>query len=470
MSNTGIPFTNRYADERIDKLRTIGRLTPRSRFANWKPVTEPEMLGFFGVIINMGLIQLPTLESYWNSSWIGKIPFFGRAFQRNRFEQIFWMLHVSKDDPLQPGKKINKIKDVLDLLINNFQQGYSPTRNLSVDETMVGFRGRFSSKQYMPTKPTKYGIKAFTLAESQHGYMMNILVYTGADTLESSDSAFSLLPQPARIVMHLLHPYLGKGHTVITDRYYTSLPLAMALNAQNTSFIGTVVKSRVDLPDPIRSPSLRLANDEIVAYRTDRLLALGWRAAQKKKPLFIVSTESCAKPVSVRSVATGRIAQKPLVVDEYNHSMNGVDKADQYTVYYSFIRRSHKWWRKLFFWLFEVTLVNSFILYQTTVSNPLTHFKYRQSIVDSLVSCHLATASPRPRIGRRRKHQVVDSEDPERFNLHLGHFPKRGTQRECVVCSDTKHGTRKRTSFFCKGCPSSPSLCPDTCFEIYHTP
>ena len=145
---------------------------------------------------------------------------------------------------------------------------------------MVGFRGRFSSKQYMPSKPTKYGIKSFTLADSTHGYVMNCLVYTGADTLENSNSAYSLLPQPARIVLHLVEPYLGKGQTtVITDRYYTSLPLAMT---HNTSFIGTVIKNRVDLPDAIRSPSFCLANDEIVAYRTDRLLSLGWRAAQKR--------------------------------------------------------------------------------------------------------------------------------------------------------------------------------------------
>ena len=149
---------------------------------------------------------------------------------------------------------------------------------------------------------------------------------------------------------------------MITDRYYTSLPLAMTLNA---SFIGTVIKNRVDLPDAIRSPSFRLANDEIVAYRTDCLLSLGWQAAQKNKPLFILSTESSANPIPVTAVATGRTAIKPTVVNDYNWSMNGVDKADQHTVYYSFIRRSHKWW---VFWLFEVTLVNSYILYQLTLS------------------------------------------------------------------------------------------------------
>ena len=64
---------------------------------------------------------------------------------------------------------------------------------------MVGFRGRFGPKQYMPDKPTKYGIKAFTLAESEHGYVLDILVFTGSDTLASANPDYSTLPQPARV-------------------------------------------------------------------------------------------------------------------------------------------------------------------------------------------------------------------------------------------------------------------------------
>ena len=324
----------------------------------------------------------------------------------------------------------------------------------------------------MPAKPNKYGIKAFTLADSTNGYILNCLIYTGRDTLDTADVAYCLLPQPARIVLHLLEPYIGKGHTVITDRYYTSLPLAITLEQHNTGFIGTAIKSRIDLPDTIRSPSFRLSNDEIVAFRSNRLLAVGWRAAQKKKPVIMLSTESCAQPTTVTAAATRRTSVKPKVVDDYNRSMNGVDKADQYTVYYSFIRKSVKWWRKLFFWLFEVTVVNSYILYSTNTPNPSTHLQFRQSLVEALVSCHLVSAPPRPRLGRPRKrsHSASASVAPERFNLQLGHFPMRGTTKECVFCSDAAHGARKRTSVCCKACPGNPNLCVDSCFELYHTP
>ena len=47
---------------------------------------------------------------------------------------------------------------------------------------MVGLLGRFGAKQYIPNKQTKYGVKAFTLADSTNGYILVILLYTGGDT------------------------------------------------------------------------------------------------------------------------------------------------------------------------------------------------------------------------------------------------------------------------------------------------
>ena len=45
--------------------------------------------------------------------------------------------------------------------------------------------------------------------------------------------------------------------------------------------------------------------------------------------------------------------------------MNNVDRLDQLMSYYSFLRRSVKWWRKVLFWLLEVAVVNEYILYMS---------------------------------------------------------------------------------------------------------
>ena len=197
------------------------------------------MSGFFSIILNMGLVEMPHLQDYWSTSWVSEVPFFGKLMCRDRFNLIFWLLHVSCESDGATPRRIDKVKNVLDMLIPKFQASYNPSHSLSVDETMVGFRGRFGAKQYIPSKPKKYGIKAFTMADSDHGYLLNILVYTGADTLVDADQCYSLQPQPARVVLHLLSPYLDKGYHVYTDRYYTSLPLAKALSDRATAFTGT---------------------------------------------------------------------------------------------------------------------------------------------------------------------------------------------------------------------------------------
>ena len=118
-----------------------------------------------------------------------------------------------------------------------------------------------------------------------------------------------------------------------------------------------------------------------------------------------------------------------------------------------------------FFWLFEVTTVNSYILYKLSVPSPVTHFQFRQSVINALTSRYLSTAPPRPRPGRPPKRSLCD---PERANTHQQHYLEKRQQRECVVCSNSGGNGRKRTMYYCAVCSSKPSLCPAPCFMKYH--
>lgn len=160
---------------------------------------------------------------------------------------------------------------------------------------------------------------------------------------------------------------------------------------------------------------------------------------------------------------------KPVVVHTYNQHMNGVDIADQHSVYYSFIRKTIKWWRKLFFWLLETAVVNSYVLHNRIVApTRANHLAYRRAIVESLASRYVTSAPPRRRLGRPRKRQRPDESNPERLNHQLHLLDRRTHLQECVVCSD-RATQRHRTQYFCKTCSDTPSLCPHPCFEHYHT-
>ena len=69
----------------------------------------------------------------------------------------------------------------LEQFIANFQEAYTPNQELSVDEATIGFKGRLSFIQYLPKKPTKWGMKAYVLADSSSGYVYNWRLYTGSE-------------------------------------------------------------------------------------------------------------------------------------------------------------------------------------------------------------------------------------------------------------------------------------------------
>ena len=80
----------------------------------------------------------------------------------------------------QPGyDPLFKLRPFLDPLLKSFQKAYHPGREVSIDESMIGFKGRLSFLQYMPKKPTKWGMKAFVLADrkTDYTYIQLAIVY-----------------------------------------------------------------------------------------------------------------------------------------------------------------------------------------------------------------------------------------------------------------------------------------------------
>ena len=101
-----------------------------------------------------------------------------------RFELLMKYFHLNNSEKQPPRgspdyDKIYKIRLFLDQLIESFQSVYVPNREIAVDESIIGYKGRLSWIQYMPKKPTKWGIKAWVLAESGSGYVWNFKLYTG---------------------------------------------------------------------------------------------------------------------------------------------------------------------------------------------------------------------------------------------------------------------------------------------------
>ena len=123
--------------------------------------------------------------SHCRSHWSTKFPFYNDTIRSimsgRRFELLMSYLHLD-DITQQPTRssplydKLYKVRPLLDKIVDSFK---SPHQHISVDETMIGFKGRLGWIQYMPKKPTKWGIKAWAMADSKTGYVSNFSIYTG---------------------------------------------------------------------------------------------------------------------------------------------------------------------------------------------------------------------------------------------------------------------------------------------------
>jgi hypothetical protein len=79
---------------------------------------------------------------------------------------------------------------------------------------------------------------------------------------------------------------------------------------------------------------------------------------------------------------------------DYNKYKTGVDRSDQMLSYYSFERKTIKWWKKLFFHLFDLAIVHTHILHTKSNKKNLSLEIFYKKVADGL----LASVSTEPQV------------------------------------------------------------------------
>ena len=105
---------------------------------------------------------------------------------RDRYEQISWCLYVanapeSERMPRSPTyDKLHKLWWMLDEVRDRFKGMWLPNQQMTVDESMVIYKGKYCPvRQYMPKKPIRFSIKVWTAADAISKYLWNFKVYYG---------------------------------------------------------------------------------------------------------------------------------------------------------------------------------------------------------------------------------------------------------------------------------------------------
>jgi len=117
---------------------------PRSRISPWKPVTSEEMLKFIGLIIHTRRIQLNRINYYWKKHHLFNLSCFSNYMGRDHYLLIMRNLHFSDNSAdSNDSDRLFKIRPLINYFNDKMNNVYYPGKELSLDESMVLWRGCF---------------------------------------------------------------------------------------------------------------------------------------------------------------------------------------------------------------------------------------------------------------------------------------------------------------------------------------
>lgn len=167
------------------------------------------------------------------------------------------------------------------------------------------------------------------------------------------------------------------------------------------------------------------------------------------------------------------VVVKPDSVLYYNNAKKGVDISDQMASYYTSLRKTLKWYRKLIIEIVCSTmLVNAWVIHQKFgAGKKLSILEFREQIIKEMISKPSTDNQPDdaaeeggPHAQRKPKHKLEKTEGK-----------LRDTRKSCRPCYDHFTTTEsaamarkksKRVNTFCSACEKP--MCLD-CFNTIHT-
>eukprot|EP00977_Amphora_coffeiformis_P007696 scaffold1690_cov182-Amphora_coffeaeformis.AAC.53 len=547
MTMTELFFPDSLMDEIVAKTNAYAasRLPPGQR----DEVTRAEILRFFAIYYYMGLVKLPNKRDYWRGGgdnlWPTNLPCL--SMTRDRFAYIWRNIHLvgateeaddedqdvdeDEDDdfdepediveeaesPVSPqGDEREDVEEEYDTkwyekarLFLEHLSGVSgrvcvrPGSRLSADEMMKRYKGRTGQKTKMKNKPIKEGYKFFALCDAETGYVYDMMPNGRLEKTTTHDVVMTLACMIPTSPNH--------NYVIGMDNYFTWAKVVTSLTEMGVGCVGTSRFERGWPPKEFRDIKDDRFNTLYTMVDKGKFLMARWidnnqvtmvtnvhKGDERIKRTRRKPRENSTNKGHLQQVwGDGYIREIeiPGMIDDYNHWMLGVDKADQLIAYYRPNLRCRRNWMPLLFHGLDVARVNSYII--TTSSGWLQARNRKTSLHKDFVCEYIKallarattfetrrtrrlqtieTPSPLQRTRRRTSTKNPRLPDHRKYGDMADHIrvdaPK---QRNCRMCSYLHFRARKarqplpvirRPKKMCLACKDH--LCNEH-FDLYHT-
>ncbi|XP_068240220.1 LOW QUALITY PROTEIN: piggyBac transposable element-derived protein 4-like, partial [Palaemon carinicauda] len=422
-----------------DKILTLQNKYKRQNDPTFKDVTLMELRAFLGILIMTGAQKDNHLTAEETFSKSLGCPFYRSIMSERRLGFIKRALRfdsIATREERVTHDKFAPIRNLWDQVIANCIANYEPSGHLTVDEQLLGFRGRYRFRMYIPNKPAKYGIKLVMACNADTFYMCNAIPYLGKGTTNTST------PLGEYFTLELTRPFRKAGRIVTTDNWFTSLPLAKALRERGMHLVGTI-RPKTYLPTVLLSTPMELGESVATYNYKDKVTVLCQRVKPTKR-IQILST----------------VHHNPTVIEDhkshmhmfYNATKGGVDTFDQICSALTCSRKTRRWPVCVFYGIINLVMNNSFFLHQNLPDNTL----YNRRQFPAELAMELARDAALSRLANKRYLprdltylicSVFAVQEPEDESPDT---PKRSEKRNrCPLCPSSSN---VRTKFLCGKC------------------
>ena len=208
----------------------------------------------------------------------------------------------------------------------------------------------------------------------------------------SGDDLNSDMPTTERIPSVLMEPFLGKGHILFTDNYYTSPSLASFLD-NHTHLCGTIHPNRRHYPTELVKTNIQ--ESEAVFYMAKNgkaMLACKYRSHKDKKskqPKIVHMLSTCSQTNLVdtwKTDADGNAVRKPALIREYNLHMGDVDHVDQQLHNVSPLWKVYKWYKNLAFRITMQIILNAQKIYAGYTGAKMHFRNFPKTVITSWIT------------------------------------------------------------------------------------